>query len=746
MNRQGMTPIALTPLISRDGQRAEFLTPERRVEINVPQIGLLHDLLEKCDGTRSVDYIVEELESVWGREDVLQLIVELHDASVLIDSQSIWPLFREFACNPAPWGRKLSPEAIRTLVEREFRHPCAQGAPPLSEITELEIAGDGLYALLRRRSSVREFRVGTISEIALARLCWAAYGFGPGGRTVPSAGALYPLTIHLVLLRGCGRIERGTYAVLYAREGPVELHRVPPADDINADQIFIDATPCVSAVGYFIISADVDVATAKYATRGITYTLLEAGHVAQNIHLSCLEEMNLGSVELGGFFEDAAAKLLGLREDLSPLVSVVFGVAGSEARDRAPHKKHADALTKGSTLALSNDIEYSASCANGYELPFYMCFARSTRDATWSCGRSRDPEVAKAKALSENFERDVADGHCLHDWVEGTFTSLNDSAIDPRHIHPYVPEQFAYETGISAFAEDAVSTWVPVQSLRSGEQALLLADLAVFPYCPSRRYAYANSSGIAAHSIRETAIENAAQELVERDAFMITWANRLAPRPVRVRREEGGLYERIEALKALGLTVSIGDIGFDFGFVPLVSAVSRTPPFFTCAAAYRLDAMSALDHALMEVESKVFCWLRDGPVHQCLLPAEADSPDDHAAIYQNARWIEEAAFLLELEGHAKEIDEIAKRHGSAGESSLLTRLMDHGYEPFVLDLGKSPVGVYAVRVVIPGLVPMAFGYGLDALGAGRLLSVPSRHGRVGAESVDTLNRMLHPYD
>lgn len=60
--------------------------------------------------------------------------------------------------------------------------------------------GKTLVEVLNERRSVREFSPQILTLEEVAQLLWAAQGItSPEGfRTAPSAGALYPLTLHLV--------------------------------------------------------------------------------------------------------------------------------------------------------------------------------------------------------------------------------------------------------------------------------------------------------------------------------------------------------------------------------------------------------------------------------------------------------------------------------------------------------------------------------------------------------------------
>ncbi len=64
--------------------------------------------------------------------------------------------------------------------------------------------------------------------------------------------------------------------------------------------------------------------TSKYGERGIRYTHIEAGHVAQNIHLEAVA-LGLGSVPVGAFDDAQVKKVLSLPKDNEPLYIIPVG-------------------------------------------------------------------------------------------------------------------------------------------------------------------------------------------------------------------------------------------------------------------------------------------------------------------------------------------------------------------------------------------------------------------------------------
>jgi len=64
----------------------------------------------------------------------------------------------------------------------------------------------------------------------------------------------------------------------------------------------------------------------KYGLRAYPYSLIEAGHMGQNIHLTCAE-LGIGSCPVSGFVDNTLSKILGLTEEEIPIYSISLGKA-----------------------------------------------------------------------------------------------------------------------------------------------------------------------------------------------------------------------------------------------------------------------------------------------------------------------------------------------------------------------------------------------------------------------------------
>jgi len=73
-----------------------------------------------------------------------------------------------------------------------------------------------------------------------------------------------------------------------------------------------------------VITAIYERITGNYGDRGVRYVHMEAGHVAQNVHLQAAA-MNLGTVVIGAFDNARVKEILNLPENEKPLYIMPVG-------------------------------------------------------------------------------------------------------------------------------------------------------------------------------------------------------------------------------------------------------------------------------------------------------------------------------------------------------------------------------------------------------------------------------------
>jgi SagB-type dehydrogenase family enzyme len=176
-----------------------------------------------------------------------------------------------------------------------------------------EYQGIPLEEAIKRRRSVRNYSSEEMSLPQLSQLLFAAQGitgrmYGQPLRTAPSAGALYPYEIYLVVNSVKG-LSQGVYHYAVLNH---ELELVRPG---NFSGKITDAGIKQDMLGEadvtFVLTAVFDRVRYKYGERGFRYVYIEAGHISQNIYLQAVS-LGLGSVGVGAFFDAKVNELIGV--------------------------------------------------------------------------------------------------------------------------------------------------------------------------------------------------------------------------------------------------------------------------------------------------------------------------------------------------------------------------------------------------------------------------------------------------
>lgn len=208
---------------------------------------------------------------------------------------------------------------------------CTPGATPsiTSEPTVITLPEPRLTsevsveeALVQRRS-VREYSTIPLLLDEVSQLLWAAQGITSewGGRTAPSAGALYPLEVYLAV----GNVD-GLAPAVY-RYDPKE-HGLVMIKDEDVRGRLADAALGQNCVEHgaidIVVAAVYERTTKKYGYRGVRYVHMEAGHAAQNIYLQATA-LDLGVVTVGAFNDSKVRAIIGMGEDEVPLYVIPVG-------------------------------------------------------------------------------------------------------------------------------------------------------------------------------------------------------------------------------------------------------------------------------------------------------------------------------------------------------------------------------------------------------------------------------------
>lgn len=179
------------------------------------------------------------------------------------------------------------------------------------------------------RRTVRSFSDRPLTKDQVMDLLWAAQGItdnARGFRSVPSAGALYPIELYVAVgLASVTGLEEGLYHYsprghFLEKEAGEDLRQKLAAASLS--QMWMAQAP-VSLV----ICGVYGRTTRKYGDRGVRYVHMEAGCVTENVFLMAVA-MGLSAGIVGAFEDTAVAEILNLPTGTEPLLILPAGYAG----------------------------------------------------------------------------------------------------------------------------------------------------------------------------------------------------------------------------------------------------------------------------------------------------------------------------------------------------------------------------------------------------------------------------------
>lgn len=183
--------------------------------------------------------------------------------------------------------------------------------------------GGELQFAFRNRRSRRTYSREPLDLDELSQVLWSAQGITStaGKRTVPSAGALYPVELHL-LAQHVKELPTGLYDYDPVEHALLQRYLKDSRAELAAAAHQQDCVRTASAV--LVIAAVFERTTQKYGDRGVRYVHMEAGHVAQNVYLQA-GSLNLSTVLVGAFDDREVKRVLQLPQEEEPLGLMPLG-------------------------------------------------------------------------------------------------------------------------------------------------------------------------------------------------------------------------------------------------------------------------------------------------------------------------------------------------------------------------------------------------------------------------------------
>jgi ribosomal protein S12 methylthiotransferase accessory factor len=366
---------------------------------------------------------------------------------------------------------------------------------------------------------------------------------------------------------------------------------------------------------------------------------------------------------------------------------------------------------------------------------------------------------AASSAVGEALERYSATYVPNERLIVATASELGDEAVAPERFALFSERQYA-SAGFpfERFTRDTRVSWVRGWSVADDRPAWLPAELVFLGDVvhDGRRIGHATSSGAACAATVDEALVPGASELLERDAFMIVWANRLSLPLLDIGRDEELLALDRRLFAATGLQHAAVDLSA-FHDLPIVLGVVHAPVGCSGALGVGAGTAASLVRAWWKALVEAF-GARAAGAKLALVRTERPSwPDgivtfeEHIVYHADHTRSSAAAFLDESRDRVDpaSVPRLEGDTPTARVAALGRRVEAAGSSLYAVDVTSPDVrelGLVVVKAVAPELVPLDVAHAARHLGSRRLYDAPVQLG-LRDEPLDetTLNTVPHPF-
>ncbi len=425
-------------------------------------------------------------------------------------------------------------------------------------------------------------------------------------------------------------------------------------------------------------------------------------------------------------------------------------------------------------VLLNDYLDHQTGCLNGKIYDFAPPFADVivnlplfTADEG-TAGRTHSYALSELTAILEGLERSCGMApRGKRTVVYDSFRNLEDQALNPLDVG--VHSQRHYERSgfpFEQFNPDHSMNWVWGYSFLKERPILVPELLAYYSLGCGQGYVYETSNGCALGGSLEEAIFYGILEVVERDSFLMTWYAQLTlPRLDPYSANDQELNLMVDRVLAVGgYDLYLYNATMEHG-VPSVWAMAKNRKQkglnIICAAGAHPDPVRAVKSAVHELAGMMltldekFAANQEEYVQMLNDSSLVQNMEDHGMLYGLPQAQERLQFLLDDNRPLRTFGEEFKlkaRHADLSDDlqDILQEFRRLNLDVIVVDQSTPETirnGLYCVKVLIPGMLPMTFGHHLTRVtGLERVLRVPMELGYVKQPlTLEQLNPHPHPF-
>ncbi|WP_426827881.1 TOMM precursor leader peptide-binding protein [Bacillus thuringiensis] len=358
--------------------------------------------------------------------------------------------------------------------------------------------------------------------------------------------------------------------------------------------------------------------------------------------------------------------------------------------------------------------------------------------------------------------------------IHGSYKQLKDKAFDPKKLTLHDKSQYEEPGyGYIPYSDDLEYNWCWVYSWKEKAPVLLPETMIYYRLLndnskPRNRFVYETSNGCALGNSIEEAIFYGLLEVIERDAFLVSWYTKRPLTRINLEDvEDKNLLIITELIEAEGYDIHIFDTTMETGipsvWVMMINPKENAPVKTYSAAGAHPNPEKAILGALVEVTTsfaiyeEVFLKDREKAAEMVSDSGKVQVMDDHVLLYSHPETLERFSFLFTEESKTKNIRECYKSWYEEEPSMNFTREVKHllnvvsdTFGDILIvnqtssELEKS--NLKAVKVFVEGMLTMSFGHQYRRINLKRIQQGENFFRQaVTIQTMDDVNLDPHPF-
>ena len=377
-----------------------------------------------------------------------------------------------------------------------------------------------------------------------------------------------------------------------------------------------------------------------------------------------------------------------------------------------------------------------------YNLFMYQCLSANTMDlfnisrevSSGGLGVNENKNIAMTSCLAEALER-----YCMSYIPKSDIIINTKKDMDSNHIFEefslYSDEQYKDNTIFLNPNKEKIE-WVKIYNIKDNNYKFWPASLIYLPYDLNKTVAETTSTGMAAGFTIEECIKSGLLELIERDALMINFMQRLNPPEIDIKTISGlneELIKKISKEYSIKIYKLYSDINVPT-YLSIIYKKEKNKFHYGIGACANINSDYAINKSLKECLFTYFYSLNIMDVRQND-PDKIKTLYEHFLYYQGDNF-EKLLFKSKKEKYKKE---------KISFDDVINSLEKNDISVYYKDLTTEDIketGIKVVKVIAPSLIDLNKSHIYPRLGAKRFFSVPNK---LGLKHSETLTEMPHPF-